>query len=46
MYEGFNSQAKLLYIGKVDLQMKVVGTFGHIVPGELEGGKSGVKVMS
>lgn len=37
--EGFNSQAELLYIGKVDLQMKeVVDTFGHTMPGELEEG--------
>lgn len=47
MFEGFNSQAEPLNIGKVDLQKKeVVDTFGHIRPGELEKGKSGVKEMS
>lgn len=47
MCEGFNSQAELLYIGRVDLEMKeVVDTFGHTMPGELEEGKSGVKEIS
>lgn len=47
MCGGFNSQTELLYIGRVDLQMKeVVDTFGHIMPGELEKGRSRVKEMN
>lgn len=47
VYEGFNSQAEQLYIGRIELQIKeVIDKFGHRVPSELEEGKSGVKETS
>ena len=47
VYEGFNSQAELLHIRRVEWQMKeVIDKFGHGIPSELEEGKSGVKETS